>query len=85
MYGINCINNDGARVGRVNGGERGETPGTLTTVKKGIHVVNGRVISRGGGGAQLLCEAVDGDETGGGEWAVAGTTSAAAVEKHQPR
>jgi len=32
---INCINNDGARVGCVNGGECGETPGHIDNGKKG--------------------------------------------------
>ena len=83
--GIDCINNDGARVWRVNGGERGEIPGHIDKGKKG-HTCNERPLHQPWrwGCSTAVCEAVDGDETGGGEWAAAGPTSAAAAVKHQP-
>jgi len=42
--GVNCINNGGG-VGRIDGGERGESPGWIDNSKE--HVCN--VISNGGG------------------------------------
>lgn len=43
--GIDRMNNDGARVGHINGEECGEIPSHIDKGKKGIHVMNGMATS----------------------------------------
>ena len=83
--GINCINNDGARVGHISSGKRGEIPGHIDKGKKG-HICNEWLLHQPWrwGCSTTVCEAINSDETGGGEWAAAGPTSAVVAVKHQP-